>query len=277
MKKRISLFLAFCLIMSLASVIAASAWTDGPKIVKVAATTDDYDYESENAFDNDPEKFWHSQWRDEGEGTSKDEFPQTLIVELDNTYWLDCIGYLSRPDGSRNGSALELEIWVSTTGSVTDFNNDAGWTKVATGTWDEGHWQDFKENWDTNGTVVFSNVNFDAVEAKLVKMKLMDGMGGWACCAALELGFLGVNYKPMDGFVPRSAPGTPAPAPAPEPVVEAAPAPVVEAAPAPAAVVAAAPAPVAVAPQTGNASAILMIVALAGTAIVATKAIQRKK
>ena len=219
MKKRISLFLVFCVIISMASAVSVSAWSNGPAIKNTGATSDDYDYEPELAFDDDPETFWHSEWRGENdEGyTAKDEFPQTLIVELDNTYWIDCIGYLPRSDTSRNGSALELEVWVSVAGAATDFDNDAGWTKVAAGTWDEDHWNGWKENWDDTEEVVFSNLEFPAAEAKFVKIKLMDGMGGWACCAALELGFLGVNYTPMEGFVPKSAPGSPAPEPEPEP------------------------------------------------------------
>ncbi|MCL1793049.1 MAG: discoidin domain-containing protein [Oscillospiraceae bacterium] len=278
MKKRICLFLAFCIVISLASAITASAWTGGPAIASVGATTDDYDYEGELAFDNDPEQFWHSQWRadpdDEDEYVALDDFPQTLIVELDNTYWIDCVGYLPRPDASRNGSALEAEIWVSTTGTVTDFDNDSGWTKVASATWDEDHWLDFKEAWDDTEAVVFSNVEFDPVEAKLVKFKIVDGMGGWACCAALELGFLGVGYTPMEGFVPKSAPGTPAPAveePEPaqeEPAAAAAP----EAAPEPAAPV---PEPAPTAPQTGDGADIVIfsIMLLAALCLVSYKTI----
>ena len=211
MKKRISLFLVLCIIISIAIIIPVAAWSNGPKIISSGATSDDYNYEPELAFDDDPESFWHSEWRGENDDgyTAMNDFPQTLIVELDNVYWIDCIGYLARPDGSRNGSALEAEIWVSTTGSATDFNNDTGWTKVATRTWEADYWADWKDNWDYTGEVVFTNVNFDAVEAKLVKLKIMDGMGGWACCAAFELGFLGVNYTPMEGFTPKSAPGTP--------------------------------------------------------------------
>jgi len=74
-------------------------------------------------------------------------------------------------------------------------------------------------------------VEFEAIEAKLVKFRILNGANGWACCAALELGFLGVNYTPMKGFTPKSAPGTPAPSvvavaeiaadtPEPTPVVE---------------------------------------------------------
>ena len=244
------------MIISIAGMLTVSAWSDGPAIVNIAATSDDDDYEAERAFDNDPEEFWHSQWREDDDGnTAKDDFPQTLIVELDKAYWIDCVGYLSRPDSSRNGSALEAEIWVSTTGAVTDIDNDAGWTKVATGTWDEDHWADFKDNWDDTDEVVFANLEFDAVEAKLIKLKIIDGMGGWACCAGLEPGFLGVGYTPMEGFVPRSAPGTPAPAAAEEsaPAAEEPAAAAGEAAaPVPA------PAPAASAPKTSDSTGIVV-------------------
>ena len=256
MKKRISLFLVSCIIISMAAGISVSAWSNGPAIVSMGATSEDWDYEAELAFNDDPEEFWHSEWRGEGDDgyTAKDDFPQTLIVELDNIYWIDCVGYLPRPDASRNGCALEAEIWVSTTGAATDFDNDTGWTKVVTGTWEEDQWLDWKDAWDDTEEVVFSNLEFEPVEAKLIKLKIMDGVGGWACCAALELGFLGVNYTPMEGFVPKSAPGTPAPAPEPEPepepeIVADTPAPAqTEAAP----VVTDAPAPAPSAPQTSD-------------------------
>lgn len=265
MKRHISLFLIFCMMISLASVISAAAWSSGPAIVSTGATSDDYDYEPEQAFNDDPETFWHSEWRGENDDgyTALDDFPQTLIVELDKTYWIDCIGYLPRPDASRNGSALEVEIWASTTGAVTDYNNDAGWTKVATGSWDEDQWNTWKENWDDTGAVVFSNLEFDPVEAKLVKLKIMDGMGGWASCAALELGFLGVNYTPMEGFIPKSAPGTPAPAPE-APAEPESPAAAAEQAPITAAVAetpaaAQVPAATSTAPQTGDNSGIVVL------------------
>lgn len=257
MKKHITLFLAFCIIISMTAGISASAWSNGPAIVSTGATSDDYDYEHGLAFDDDPESFWHSEWRGENDDgyTALDDFPQTLIVELNGTYWIDSIGYLPRPDGSRNGTALELEIWVSTTGAVGDYDKDTGWTKVATGTWEEDHWLEWKDNWDNNATVVFENLTFDPVEAKLVKLKIINGMGGWACCAALELGFLGVNYTPMAGFTPKSAPGTPAPAAAvvetpavvEQPVVS-----VTESIDVPA------PAPVTPAPQTGDNTGIVV-------------------
>lgn len=276
MKKRIALFLAFFMLMSIAGTIGASAWTDGPKIVKSDATTfDTSEGYPENAFDGDETTLWHSNWHDEGEGTAQNIYPQSLIVELDNTYYIDCIGYLTRQNAF-NGTAFEYEVWVSTTGAVTDFDKDTGWTKVANGTWDElTFWEDWKTAAaDADGYGAFVNVNFDPVEAKLVKFKIFDGVGGWACAAELELGFLGVNYKPNPAFTPKSAPGTPAPVAA---VVEE-PVAVVET-PVVAAVVETPVAPVAAAtaPKTGDAGIAIALAALFAVAVVTTKTVRKYK
>ena len=253
MKKRISLFLVFCVMISLVSILTTSAWTDGPAIANTSSSSEDYDYEADMAFDNYDDTIWHTQWR---EGEQQDVFPQSIIVEFDNTYWIDCVGYLPRQDGSPNGTALDCEIWVSTTGSVNDHGTDSGWTKVSSKSWEEDFWMD----WRDGGTGEFQNIEFDAVEAKLVKFVLIDGIGGWSSAAEIEIGFLGVSYTPQSGFTPKSAPGTPAPAAAaPEPVVEAAPAPAPEVAPVVAAPAPAPAAPVAV-PQTSDTMMILFVV-----------------
>ena len=265
MNKRISLFLIFSLLISLVGIMTASAWTDGPVITTYTASSDDDGYEADLAFDNDDISMWHTQWNDYGEGTAADIFPQSVIVEFDNNYWIDCVGYLPRQDGSANGSALSYEVWVTLTGSANDHTTDEGWTKVASGTWEEDFWMD----WRDEATGAFQNIEFDAIEVKLVKFVILDGIGGWSSAAELEFGFLGVNYAPQAGFTPKSAPGTAAPAPEPEPEPE--PAAAVEEAAAPVAVEAA-PAPVAVAvPQTGSASIVLMFAVLAVAIIVTTR------
>ena len=211
MKKHIALFLIFCMFISCAAVMISSAWADGPEIVNTGSSSYDFGYEPEMAFDNNPITMWHTQWNDYGEGgVAHNIFPQSLIVELDDIYWIDCIGYLARQNGF-NGTAYEYEVWVSTTGSVKDVNTDERWIQVANGTWSEDFWNEWRIDELINDGGEFVNVEFDAIEAKLVKFKILDGVGGWASVAALEIGFLGVDYTPMSGFTPRSAPGTPAP------------------------------------------------------------------
>ena len=262
MKKRVSLFLIFSMLISLVGIMTASAWTDGPAITTYTASSDDDGYEADLAFDNDDISMWHTQWNDYGEGTAADIFPQSVIVEFDNNYWIDCVGYLPRQDGSANGSALSYEVWVTLTGSANDHTTDEGWTKVASGTWEEDFWMD----WRDEATGAFQNIEFDAIEVKLVKFVILDGIGGWSSAAELEFGFLGANYAPQAGFTPKSAPGTAAPAPEPEPepaaAVEEVATPVVEAAPAPVAVAV---------PQTGSTSIVLMFAILAVAILVTTR------
>jgi len=210
MKKRTSLFLILLIIVASACAVHISAWSGGVEVIAFGATSDDGGYEPAMAFDDNADSFWHSRWTGDGY-TAMDDFPQTMIAELDGVYTIDCAGYLARRDSSANGTALAVEVWVSTSGSVSDAASDAGWTKVAEAEWDEEFWYEWKINGDDTGEFAFQNLEFDPVEAKLVKLKIMDGVGGWASCAAFELGFLGVDYDPMYGFIPKSAPGTPVP------------------------------------------------------------------
>ena len=287
MKKKISLFLALCMIISLISIITAAAWTGGPKIVAVNSTTyDDTEGFPKNAFDEvyneDEQTMWHSLWHDYGDGMGQpvNDGPQSLVVEFDNIYAIDCLGYMPRKEAF-NGTAYEYEIWVSTTGSIVDCGDDStvivpysetgtNWVKVASGKWDEDdYWAPWRDAESDAGLGTFTNVNFDAVEAKLVKFTILDGVGDWASAAEIEFGFLGVDYKPMVGFTPKSPVGTPSPfavvaeAPA---AVEVAPAAVVAA---PAVI---APAPAATtAPQTGDIGIIIALAVCVATAFVTIK------
>ena len=228
MKKII--YIIFALIILHASAVKTEAWMDGPVIINTGASSYDIGYEPMLAFDNNRSTMWHSQWNDYGEGgIAQYIYPQVLIAELDNIYYIDCVGYLARQDAF-NGTAYEYEIWVSTGGSVGDFDTDEGWTLVADGRWDEQFWNIWRGS-QAGDWGEFVRVDFDAVEAKLIKFKILDGVGGWASAAALEIGFLGVDYTPMPGFWPKSEPGTPAPVPAPPiKIPEAAPVPDTQAA-----------------------------------------------
>jgi F5/8 type C domain. len=219
MKKHVYLFLILTIIITAATAVHISAWSGGPQPVGFGATSDDGGYEPSMAFDDSADSFWHSKWSGDGY-TAIDDFPQSMIVELDSVYTIDCVGYLARHDSSPNGTALAVEVWVSTTGSADDTATDEGWTKVAEGSWDDAFWTEWKLTRDETGENAFQNLEFEPTEAKLVKLKVLDGVGGWASCAALEIGFLGVDYLPMSGFEPKSAPGTPVPTPAPATVAE---------------------------------------------------------
>jgi hypothetical protein len=226
-KKRISLIVVFCLFIALMSAATASAWTGGPVIANVdASSIDPTEGNPRNAFNNARTGFWHTNWQ-QGTDFAQHVFPQSIIVELDAAYYIDCLGFLPRLAGNPTtaaGAPLSYEIWVSTTGSVTDFATDAGWTRVANGTFNEQKWIDWGDAARANNNIgEFVNIDFDPVQAKLVRLTFLEGRDGWAMAAAIELGFLGVDYTPMEGFTPRSAPGTPAPSAAGTPPVTAPP------------------------------------------------------
>lgn len=203
-------FLAVISVMLMLTLVvmpfAVSAGKYGPDMKADADSWDRSEGYAENVIDLDESTIWHSLWdvnsavADGFEDAVSQEnvYPQILVVEFDNVYTLDCIGYLARSNsGSHNGIALEYEYWASETGTVADLHTDDGWTMIASGTWEEGDEQ-FTED-------LFKNVEFDAIKAKSIKLKVLKGVGGWASCAELQFGFTDVAYTPMYGFTPKTA------------------------------------------------------------------------
>ena len=202
----ISVILMLSIIVMIVMPISVSA-VGAPVIKADADSWDRSEGNPEYAIDGDPDTFWHSLWnldaaRDAGlelEVNAENDFPQILIVEFDGVYRLDCIGYMSRNySGNRNGTVLEYEFWATETGSTADLHTDDGWQKIASGTWNEEDEAFLNQD--------FAYVEFDLVKAKAIKLKVLDGLGGWACCAALEFGFVDVPYEPMEGFTPKTTP-----------------------------------------------------------------------
>lgn len=205
--KKILAVISVILLLTLTVMPAAvSAGKYGPDMKVDADTWDRKEGDAEYIIDRDESTMWHSLWdvntaKDYGfeEAVGQENvYPQIAIVEFDNVYTLDCIGYLARSNsGNHNGIVLEYEFWASETGTVADLQSDEGWTMVASGTWTENE-EEFVND-------VFKNVEFDATKAKSIKLKVLKGVGGWASCAELQFGFTDVAYTPMYGFTPRTA------------------------------------------------------------------------
>jgi hypothetical protein len=95
---------------------------------------------AENAFDNDPTTFWHTQW-----SGSSPKHPHEIQIDLGGVYEIQGFQYLPRQDGTSNGRIKQYELYVSSDGVnwgspvVTGvFSNDANVKQVsfatATGT-----------------------------------------------------------------------------------------------------------------------------------------------
>ncbi|MCL1859291.1 MAG: discoidin domain-containing protein [Oscillospiraceae bacterium] len=206
--KAISMTICVILLLSLIVMPMHVSAVGAPIVGADAESWDRSEGDPMNAIDGDPGTFWHSLWNMDAAAeagldldvNAEGDYPQILIVEFDGVHEFDCIGYLGRStSGSRNGLVLEYEFWATETGSKADLQTDDGWKKIANGTWDE-----FDDEWDDQE---FRNVKVDPVKAKAVKLKVLDGIGGWACCAALEFNFLDVAYTPMEGFNPGAGGG----------------------------------------------------------------------
>jgi len=211
MKKRFLAAVAMALLLSLIITPMAVSAT-GPVINADASSWDRSEGYPSNALNHEEDAIWHSLWnvdaaRDHHEYPIEDieendegAFPKVWIAEFDDVYRLDTIGYLRRPLGdSTNGIVLSGEFWVSTTGSITDFDSRDGWTQVGTLERTEEEWEDFGD---------FVNIYFDEVEARLVKMVVLDGIGGWASAAHIAFGFTDVAYIPFSGFDATFVPAT---------------------------------------------------------------------
>jgi len=202
------------LILTPMTVSANNTGDFGPVMNAAADTWDRSGGYAMNALDRDEGSLWHSLWNLDAardyhdpelalpdiEENQENVFPQVWIVEFDNAYRFDRIGYLPRANAF-NGTMFLGEWWISTTGSLEDFHTDTGWTKLA-------DFEMSEEEWDETARFVYTD--FDEVEAKLVKLKVLDGMGGWASAAYIGFGFTNVPYIPFAGFdhafEPRTTP-----------------------------------------------------------------------
>jgi hypothetical protein len=61
-----------------------------------------------NAFDNNPNTIWHTEW-----SQSNPIPPHDIQIDLKNNYSIDKFRYLPRQSGSSNGTACDYELYVS--------------------------------------------------------------------------------------------------------------------------------------------------------------------
>ena len=90
-------------------IISQSGWSllyaDSEEIYRAAT----------NAFDGNPDTFWHTEWRD-----ADPAHPHEIQIGLGDSYDLSGLKYLPRQDGCDNGRIRNYEIYTSTNGSNWD-------------------------------------------------------------------------------------------------------------------------------------------------------------
>lgn len=142
----------------------------GEKITLSATATSEeknsaYDI-AENVLDGSSSTLWHTRW------DGRDRLPQAITIKLDEPNFVDQLSYLPRQDGTQNGIITEYRILYS--------DNGKDFTEIAHG------------NWDLNSQAKV--VTFDPIEATHIRLVAIQGHGGWASAAKIELG---INYTDL--------------------------------------------------------------------------------
>jgi len=115
---------------------------------------------AKNAVDGDPATFWHIQW--------SEKVPQSITVKLSRLAKVNQVAYLPRQDGNSNGIITEYRLLYSTDGK--DF------IELVHGEW----------ALNTDKKVV----EFSPVEATQIRLEAIQGFGGWASAAEIEIGIV---------------------------------------------------------------------------------------
>lgn len=112
-----------------------------------------------NAIDGNIKSFWHTKWN------KSDKVPY-LIIKLNKEYDISKLTYLPRQDTGVNGNVKAYNIYTSLDG--------VNFTKVDSGTW---KYNDKK----------VQTTSFDKTKAKYVKFEVVNGVGGFASAAEINL------------------------------------------------------------------------------------------
>lgn len=111
-----------------------------------------------HAIDGNPATMWHTDW------SGNDKLPQSITLNLGDTYIINAFSYLPRQSGS-NGHITQYKLYTSSDGE--------NFTEVASGHWDNNNREKI--------------VQFPMTEAAYVKLEAIQGNGGWASAAELNV------------------------------------------------------------------------------------------
>ncbi|NLM68681.1 MAG: hypothetical protein GX177_01595 [Firmicutes bacterium] len=121
-----------------------------------------------NVLDGSTASMWHTRWN------GADRLPQSITLIIDEPTEVNQLTYVPRQDGNLNGVITEYLISYSTDGSE--------FTELTRGRW----------SLDTETKIV----NFDPVEATHIRLTALQGNGGWASAAEIQLGIRHRNLLP---------------------------------------------------------------------------------
>ncbi|GKX30865.1 hypothetical protein SH1V18_33450 [Vallitalea longa] len=111
-----------------------------------------------NAIDGDIGTLWHTKW------DLSDPLPQAITLNLNDNYMIDKVEVQPR-SSQLNGIISQYRLYVSDDG--------VDYTKIAEG------------NWEVNANK--KSVSFDPTSARYVKLEALEGHGGWASIAEIEV------------------------------------------------------------------------------------------
>ena len=147
-----------------------------------------------NAFDGDPNTFWHSAWSDGNPPPNKRELPHWIEIDLGGNYVISGFQYLPRPvigSGYENGRISEYKFYVGT-------GNNCGniiWTEVAHGFFaNEYAWQ---------------FTCFAPVTGRFVKLEALGEVNGKPFTTVGELSMFGEFGEPLPPQAPNGVIDTP--------------------------------------------------------------------
>lgn len=83
------------------------------KLIAISSENRENGKFAQNAFDNDPATWWHSQF-----SNGKADPPHTLTFDLGESSKISGVVYMARQDGSRNGAVKDFTIEISTDGKT---------------------------------------------------------------------------------------------------------------------------------------------------------------
>lgn len=129
------------------------------ELASYSSQQDNNSQAARNAIDGNVKSFWHTKWN------RSDKVPY-LIIKLNKEYDISKLTYLPRQDTGVNGNVKAYNIYTSLDG--------VNFTKIASGTW---KYNDKK----------LQTANFDKTKAKYIKFEVINGVGGFASAAEINL------------------------------------------------------------------------------------------
>ncbi|MBA2943074.1 discoidin domain-containing protein [Paenibacillus sp. CGMCC 1.16610] len=115
--------------------------------------------EAGNAIDGDPSTIWHSEW------DPMANLPQSITLDLGNTYAISKLKYLPRQEAQMNGNITAYEVSTSVDGT--------SFTPAASGTWNDDSTE--------------KSIAFAPVTGRYVKLTATAGHGGFASAAEIHV------------------------------------------------------------------------------------------